>query len=343
LKNLKQICYNPDFSHIYVEKRVWEHPRTKQILSHFAQAKIIAIDHYKDVFNRRGQDRIRQQQSKSLILAAKEDHFFYEGAPVCQDFGNTNFYYCSTMMNCVYDCSYCYLKGMYPSGHLVIFVNLEDYFRALEAELLKHSMYLCVSYDADLLALEPVAGYAAQWAEFASKQDNLTLEIRTKSANMAMWEALPVLSNVIYAFTVSPQNIVDSCEHGTPSAEARLRCCCEGIKRGYPVRLCFDPMLRLPAWREDYASLLDTIDRIFAEYNVKMSSLSDVSVGCFRISQDYMKAIRRLEPYDAVVQFPYVNQGGYYQYPPKLRREMEEYLIGELVKRIDRGKIYQSN
>jgi spore photoproduct lyase len=102
-------------------------------------------------------------------------------------------------------------------------------------------------------------------------------------------------------------------------------------------------MLRLPAWREDYASLLNTIDRIFAEYNVKMSSLSDVSVGCFRISQEYMKAIRRLEPYDAVVQFPYVNQVGYYQYPQKLRREMEEYLICELVKRIDRGKIYQSN
>ena len=57
--------------------------------------------------------------------------FFYEGAPVCQDFGNTNFYYCSTMMNCIYDCSYCYLKGMYPSGHMVLFVNIEDTWKNL--------------------------------------------------------------------------------------------------------------------------------------------------------------------------------------------------------------------
>jgi spore photoproduct lyase len=324
--------------HIYVEKRVREHPRTKQILSRFEKSEVVWIDHYKDIFNRRGQDRISQQQSKSLILAAKEDHFFYEGAPVCQDFGNENFYYCSTMMNCVYDCSYCYLKGMYPSGHLVIFVNLEDYFKELEVKLKKRSMYICVSYDADLLALEPVAGYAAQWAEFASRHDNLTLEIRTKSANPAMWDKLPVLSNVIYAFTVSPQRIVDECEHGTPSAEARLRCCCEGLKRGYPVRLCFDPMIYLPTWREDYASLLVDCDRIFSEYNVKMSELSDVSVGCFRISQDYMKAMRRLLPCDAVVQFPYVNHEGYYGYPPKLKQEMEKYLIGELEKRIDKGK-----
>jgi hypothetical protein len=50
-----------------------------------------------------------------------------------------------------------------------------------------------------------------------------------------------------------------------------------------------------------------------------------------------------MEPYDAAVQFPYVNQGGYYGYPPKLRQEMEEYLTGELEKRIAGGKIYKSN
>jgi spore photoproduct lyase len=220
----------------------------------------------------------------------------------------------------------------------VIFVNLEDYFSELEEKLKKQQMYICVSYDADMLALEPVAGYAAQWAEFASRHDNITLEIRTKSANPAMWDRLPVLSNVIYAFTVSPQQIVDECEHGTPSAKARLRCCCEGLKRGYPVRICFDPMIFLPTWREDYAQLLEACDRIFAEYNVKMSGLSDVSVGCFRISQDYMKTMRRLLPCEAVVQFPYVNQGGYYGYPPKLKQEMEDYLIGELEKRIDKRK-----
>ena len=27
-----------------------------------------------------------------------------EGAPVCQSFGNENFYYCSCMMNCIFDC-----------------------------------------------------------------------------------------------------------------------------------------------------------------------------------------------------------------------------------------------
>lgn len=55
------------------------------------------------------------------------------------------------MMNCIFDCEYCYLKGMYPSGNLVVFVNLEDIFAELEALLAQKSIYLCVSYDADLV------------------------------------------------------------------------------------------------------------------------------------------------------------------------------------------------
>lgn len=75
--------YNNAFSHIYVEKGVEKHPRTKQILSRFPKAQVIEIAHYKDVFNRRRQKYEAQHRSQSLILAAKRDHFFYEGAKPC--------------------------------------------------------------------------------------------------------------------------------------------------------------------------------------------------------------------------------------------------------------------
>ncbi len=43
------------------------------------------------------------------------------------------------------------------------------------------------------------------------KHENLKLEIRTKCAGHAMWD-LPCLSNVIYAFTLSPQKMIDAFE-----------------------------------------------------------------------------------------------------------------------------------
>ena len=146
--------YNKMFSHVYVEKGVAEHPRTKQILEKLNNTTVIEIDHYKDVFCRKKQSISAQSNAKALILAENTSGCIYEGAPVCQSFGNENFYYCSCMMNCIFDCEYCYLKGMYPSGNLVVFVNLEDIFAELEALLAQKSIYLCVSYDADLVAID---------------------------------------------------------------------------------------------------------------------------------------------------------------------------------------------
>ena len=202
--SLEKRYYNPPFSYIYVEEGVREHPRTKRILQHFPKARIIEIHHYKDVFCRRKQNSSLQNQAPMLILAEKKGRLVYEGAPVCQSFGNAYFYYTSCVMNCLYNCEYCYLKGMYPSGNIVIFVNLEDIFQEVEGILQKHPVYLCVSYDTDLMALEDVTGFVEEWLAFAARQENLKIEIRTKCGRTDLWEKFPPQENVSFAFTLSP-------------------------------------------------------------------------------------------------------------------------------------------
>ena len=90
------------FSHIYVEAAVRNHPRTQRILQHFLKAQVISITHYKDVFCRKGQQVHLQHGSKALIIARKDGQLLYEGAEVCQSFGNEYFYYTSCVMNCIY-------------------------------------------------------------------------------------------------------------------------------------------------------------------------------------------------------------------------------------------------
>lgn len=329
------------FSHIYVERQVRELPRTRAVLEHFPKAQVVLIDHYKDVFCRRGQDYGRQHAGQALILAAKTDHFLYEAAPVCQDFGNPNFYYCSTMMNCVFDCDYCYLKGMYPSGHLVVFVNLEDYFAAIERELQTRDLYVCISYDADLLALEGIFGYAALWSEFAGMHPGLKIEIRTKSANKRMWNGRTALERVIYAFTLSPQRVITESEHGAASAKERLSCAAAGLSQGHPIRFCFDPMLYVPDWQQEYGNLLKLADRELEAAGVQWNQLKDVSVGSFRISQEYLKKLRKCKPEAAIVQFPFENVSGVYQYPQQLSAKMEEWMVEQLSQRLPYEKIFR--
>lgn len=333
---LREDYFNAFFSHIYVEKSVRNYFRTQEILKKFPSAKVIEINHYKDVFCRSKQSYMLQHRSQNLILAEKQGILLYEGAPVCQNFGNKFFYYTSCMMNCIFDCEYCYLKGMYPSANIVIFVNLEDIFAKVEQMLKCHPLYLCVSYDTDLLAMEQLIGYVREWGIFTQKQENLKIEVRTKCVNKSFIRSVMPVPNVIYAFTLSPQAVIESCEHHTPSLTERLSCIAEMVRKGFSIRLCFDPMIYLPQWREHYAEMLEQV------YNtIDLEKIVDVSVGTFRISQDYLKKMRKQEPDSAVVWFPFQNENGIYHYPNELMEQMESFLVERLKEKMSKEKIFQ--
>lgn len=316
---------NP-YHHIYVEEDIREHPQTLRILSRLPKGQVIPIRHYKDVFCRTRQDVALQHRAQALILARKTGTLIYPGAPVCQSFGNHHFYYTSLCMNCPYDCQYCYLRGMYPSGNLVLFVNLEDYFRELETLLAEHPVYLCLSYDTDLCPLESLHGLIHAFHHFLAIHPTLTVEVRTKSACIPLLRALPPTEQMIFAFTLSPDEITVF-ERKTPSLGARLQAAKEGIDLGHSIRLCFDPMLYVPGWREVYTQFVPTLtDTLGADH---LKKVRDFSVGTFRISQSYLRFLRHTTS-SPIVQYPFVNLDGVYGYPPTLAREMEDTLCDAL-------------
>ena len=320
MNSLCEILLTRPVSHIYVERDLLEekNSRVERILSQYASAQVIPIGHYKDVFCRTRQNIDLQHRSQSLILARRTGRLLYPGSPVCQAFGETHFFYTSLCMNCIYDCQYCYLRGMYPSPNLVLFVNFEDYVREIDALLRDHPVYLCVSYDTDLCATESLHGYVAAFSELARTRTGLTVEVRTKAACTPLLRQMEPCERLIFAFTLSPEEVVKM-EEKTPSLTARLQAVREAIDRGHPVRLCFDPMMLVPAWRTAYARLTDTLgEALGAE---RLRKVRDFSVGTFRISREYLPSLRRSTDC-AAVQYPFVLSEGFYQYqrtPQSLR------------------------
>lgn len=321
---------------VYVEEGIWDRKETREILDRIPDPKtILPIRHYKDLFNRRRQDTVRQHFSKTLILAEKKGRLIYPGAPVCQDFGNRYFYYTSCIMNCLFDCDYCYLKGMYPSGLPVIFVNLEDTFHELEEILEKHPVYLSVSYDTDLVAVENLTSYVRKWTEFTLAHPDLLIEIRTKSGRSDLISGLTPCDRVIFALTISPEEIRKSYEHQTGSLMQRLALAKAAVRAGFKARLCFDPMIYVSNWKEIYGRMLDQVRE-----EIDLSSIMDFSVGSFRISDAYLKQMRRVLPDSPAVQFPFMKKDGTYQYPDSIAEEMEAYLVNQLSEYVPREKIF---
>lgn len=321
------------FSHIYVEDAAFSYELTQTILNKFPDANIIKIKHYKDIFNRPKQDFLAQKYSKALILAVNNGELIYPGAKVCQSFGNQHFYYSSNIMNCVFDCEYCYLQGMYPSGNMVIFVNYEDYFSKIESILKEHSMYICISYDTDLLAMENITGLTQKWINFSSMHTNLKIEIRTKSAYDISYFT-DVCERVIFAWTLSPDFIAEHYEHLTPPLAARIAGIKKSISSGYTTRLCFDPMIYIPDYKKIYSELYKNVfDEIDAD------KILDASLGLFRISSSYIKSMRKKRT-SAITSYPYANIDGVCGYEQKKSDEMLDFARLELTKYMNENKIF---
>ncbi len=328
-------CSHKPFTHIYIESAVRNDPRTKGVLNRFPSAVPVYIDRYTDVFSRSHQLYSAQTSFPNLILAKKHGTFLYRGAPVCHDFGNDRFYYTSSIINCIYNCEYCWLKGMYNTANIVLFLNIEDYFRETEMLLQEGPLYLSLSFETDLIPLEGLSGHIHAWNQFLLKHDSLTAEIRTKSGASDIYKTLHPSNRLIFAFTLSPEELIRTSEHGTGSLLQRIEAVRAAMHTGFSVRLCFDPMIRFPGWKSAYGSLIDTVSE-----KLDLSAVRDFSIGTYRQSETYQRRMRKRFPDDPIIQYPYETINGYCQYPSDQRNEMEQFVLNRLAEHTSRSKIY---
>ena len=342
MKSFHEICgQKHPFHHVYVERKLRGQYDVTGIFDKLSGSRVVWINHYKDIFNRKGQSLAFQKKSPALILAKKEGKLVYNGSKECQSFGNEHFYYTSCMMNCLFDCEYCYLQGMYPSADVVLFMNLDDIFHEVDELLREHGVYLCISYDTDLVALENITGYCRRWIEYAKNRVGLTIELRTKAELSDSFIRMldeKECENIIFAFTLSTDMIQLSYEHNTSSIQSRIASIMRASQKGLNVRVCFDPLLTyadLSALKKAYGTL---IDKLFESVTAQM--LYDVSLGEFRVPCDYLKRMRKRRPDSKLLAYQFEIEDGSFCCG-KNGTELADYVEECLRKHLSPEKIYR--
>lgn len=322
------------FSHIYVEKDALENEISKKIISKLKNSKIVEIDSYEDLFNRRRQNFSVQKQSPKLIIAKKRDTFIYKGSRLCENFGEDNFYYCSNILNCIYGCKYCYLRGMYASSNIVMFVNIEDFFQQLKELLKQNRVYLCISYDSDLMAFEKITGFIREWIKFASDNKNVLIEIKTKSSSFKTISDIYIPSNIIFALTLSPEEVVNRYETGTPSLDSRLNMAEKLIDNGCNVRLSFEPVMKINDFNNVYRRF---IKKVFSR--ISGEKIYDTNIGTFRMSAEHFKRLEKCDPYNPVMGYDYIFKNGTAAYADE--DAMKYFVSSEVSVYTDKIKIFR--
>ena len=322
---------------IYIEESIAGHPRTKEILLRFPKATSISCSNYKEIFNPSGQNFRLQKKKPSLILAEKTGHL---ALPIPETYGiggKRNFYF-SHMLNCLYDCRYCFLQGMYPSAHYVLFVNYENFLSDIEAKTMEDTTqptWFFSGYDCDSLVLDGISQFVKSFLPFFKTNHNAHLELRTKSVNIKPLLENESLENVVTAFSFTPEEISSQLEHGVPSVSSRIQAMKKLTDRGWQVGLRIDPLIDCEDFSTRYQNLFQDI---FSQ--IPREKIHSVSLGTFRMPTTFFKKMEKLHPQEKLFSGRLENRSGTVAYRQEIERERKETCLQLLLQHIPAQKIF---
>lgn len=318
---------------VYVESAVRQHPRTLRLLERLHKLPLIEIDHYGEVFNPRSQNFRLQKKNPAIIIAHKNKGQVL-AAPEGYGLGGDFNYYFSHMLNCIYDCRYCFLQGMYQSAHQVLFINYEDFAQQIRQTAAAHAgkpVWFYSGYDCDSLANEPMTRFTDFFIPLIAGIDNAWMELRTKSTQIRGMLEMEPLQRVVTAFSFSDATSHSKLEHGVPKIAKRVAAMRRLIEAGWPVGLRFDPVV----YHQDYqAAFVDLLDQVFTQ--VDGQKLHSVSLGSFRLTRDHFRRVSRLYPEEPLFAQSMDLNDGIISYPLDREREMIEFCEAQLMKHIPR-------
>jgi DNA repair photolyase len=313
---------------IYVERGVAGESRTREFLARMPRALVVECDRYGEIFNRRAQDFRLQKRGPAWIVAAKTAGWVLP-VPAGYGLGGEENYYFSHMLNCLYDCGYCFLQGMFRSANYLWFVNYEDFMRSIDERLEASdgkALWFFSGYDCDSLAAEPLTRFAAEFLPFFAARPRAWLELRTKSVQIEALLAREPIANCVVAFSFTPSEVHEELEVGVPSIERRIAALGRLAKRGWGVGLRFDPLIWSPDFKTRYERLFG---QIFAA--ISGEAVHSASLGAFRLPRGFYSRMSKMMPHDRLLAGPLVDTAGLVGYRPELEEELLAE-VGELLR-----------
>jgi len=200
----------------YIEKEIKNSPQVKKILKKFPKAQTLEIDNYKNIFDK----KISWEIWENIFVLAKLKSNPITSAPP-KYWHNWNAYFFKTSLNCIFDCSYCFLKWAFKNPYPVLFLNYEDIQSEIEKKILSikeeqknwknfdFSSEACLSDSefcskkienfsifpknqirfyssdySDIQGFDFMSDFNENFIKFFEKFDNVMMETRTKSWNI---------------------------------------------------------------------------------------------------------------------------------------------------------------
>lgn len=280
----------------------------------FDGLKTVEVDDYVSYFH-------NLKNKNAIIFANKRGEFLRETPDNYTPDGKKG-YSILNAYNCIYDCSYCFLKGYFKSFNPVIFLNYEDYLNEITKVIKtdkRRPLYFFAGTFSDSFALMPYSNFNIELIKFFQNlNDDVYLEFRTKSTHIKDFLNIKPSNNIILAFSLSPDSVIKKFEFMTPAYEKRLSAIELLDKKGFKIGIRIDPIII--DYLDDYNGIIDNIKQI--------KNIHSIEIGFLRFDKNGYKNMLNSENAYILKSLEYSN--GMYRYDKQKILKAKNFFQGKL-------------
>ncbi|MFH0985382.1 MAG: radical SAM protein [Candidatus Omnitrophota bacterium] len=266
----------PKIDHIYLDKNAARAPLAQRILKSLRRVPVTIVKN-KDVFLKEIEKTPLTRGKRSLWLTNFKGAFLKPCPATGTDYLCCRYRTLNAQTHCPLDCTYCILQNFLNVPLITIYVNIQNITREIDALIKSQPRRLFRMGTGELtdsLALDRLTGLNKSLIRHALGK-KMILEIKTKTAAIDHLPEIPK-KNVLVSWSLNPDAFIRTEEHKAASLEARLRAARKVLRKGYRLGFHFDPLLMLPGWKEEYASLLEKLTASVPENEVMWISLGSL-------------------------------------------------------------------
>jgi spore photoproduct lyase len=222
--------------------------------------------------------------------------------------------------NCGYGCSYCSIQSFFDGKQISFDRGFADKLKTLQLDPQK-TYHIGTGQSSDSLMWGNSHGVLDAVIDFAEKNPNVILELKTKSANVSHLLKAQPSRNILCTWSLNTPTIIRHEEHGTATLEKRLAAARKMADAGYVVGFHFHPMVHYQNWQQDYQAVVETISGMFSAEEVAL-----VSIGTLTYIKSVMSDIRKRAIPSQILKMPMVDAAGKKSYPDDIKLSMFKHL-----------------
>lgn len=315
---------------IVVEKEFKSHKIISNILKKNPNVMISYIESFKDYLKdyKEKHSIFNYNRRARRIYLIRERFDFLKRCPCTKNCISCNYNVLNLGYGCPLECEYCFLQGYQNFPWILLPLNINDF---IDRMIEKYAVYtgrirIGSGEFTDSLVYDDITEYSIEIINKIRNYKNIIFEFKTKTTNIENLFKVSPSENIVIAYSINPQKIIDVSEHYTSPLFERFKSLKNLREYGYEIAIHFDPIISIENWKNYYYELIDMLFSLFSPSQIRW-----ISLGTFRFPPQTKKIIEdRFKENKILDEEMVIDFDGKLRYPYELRKEMYNYIINLL-------------